>query len=120
MTFDVDMLEIPVSDMNRAVRFFRSFLECNLKVQERENGEVRATCASDHGVLWSLVQRDQFLPSRDGLMATLKFDRSREATVQAVEGAGGCILTFDRSAPDEVIVQDSEGNRFRVIAAQGI
>ncbi|HET9215408.1 MAG TPA: VOC family protein [Terriglobia bacterium] len=107
--------DIPVRDIDRAVRFYSAVLGITLKKEQA--GPGAAVAALPHGegsVGGSLVQNMDAKPSESGPLLYLNADGRLEEALKAVEKYGGRIVAEIHSiAPFgfRAVVVDSEGNR---------
>lgn len=114
----VGWFEIPVDEMDRAVRFYESVLGVELERHRMGPLDMAWFPAGDGtGAPGALVRHPDFYrPSADGVLIYLSApsgDLSNELT--RVEDAGGAILVPRRQISDEhgymAVLQDTEGNR---------
>ena len=112
----ISWVEVPVGDMNRAVRFYNTVMLWDLK--ENVMGPLKMAWfpsdTAEHGAGGSLVENPHYTPSSDG--ALLYFQCPDVAdNIGRVEEAGGQVLrgkTF--IAPNigyMALAIDTEGNR---------
>lgn len=115
-------VEIPVLDLERAMRFYQSVL--GLPASEVYANEVRRvtilpTVSESAGV--ALNQTANFAPSNQGVLVYFRLDGDLQGALDRVAGAGGAIV-----APKQLwepggfyaIVQDTEGNLFALNSAE--
>ncbi len=107
--------DIPVHDIDRAVRFYSAVLGTQLKKEQAGPGVAMATLPHAEGSIGgSLVQNMDAKPSESGPLLYLNTDNRLDDALNAVEKHGGKILWARHSiAPFgfRAIVLDSEGNR---------
>jgi len=115
----VGWFEIPVSDMNRAIKFYETVLD--LKLSRNQMGPLDMAwfpwVESGYGTAGSLAYHpDYYNPSNDGVLIYLTAhsgDLNNE--LSRVEEAGGKVLREKTHISDEygfmALIQDSEGNR---------
>jgi predicted enzyme related to lactoylglutathione lyase len=107
--------DIPVRDIDRAVRFYSAVLGMALKKEQAGPGAAIAALPHPEGsVGGSLVQNMDARPSESGPLLYLNTDGRLDEALMAVEKHGGKILAEVHSiAPFgfRAIVLDSEGNR---------
>ena len=115
----VGWFEIPVQDMDRAVRFYESVFKFRLDRQPM--GELDMAwfpwVTDKPGPPGSLVHHNEFYkPSHEGVLIYLSSqsgDLSKE--LSRVEEAGGKILIPKRQIAEDIgymaVIEDSEGNR---------
>ena len=107
--------DIPVRDIDRAVRFYSAVLGMTLKKEQAGPGAaIVALPHSEGSVGGSLVQNMDAKPSESGPLLYLNADGRLEEALKAVEKYGGKILAEIHSiAPFgfRAVVLDCEGNR---------
>jgi len=107
--------DIPVRDIDRAVRFYSAVLGAHLKKEQAGPGIAMAMLPhADGGVGGCLVQNADARPSETGPLLYLNAHGRLDDAIRAVEMYGGTVLSPRHSiAPFgfRAIVLDSEGNR---------
>jgi len=107
--------DIPVRDIDRAVRFYSAVLGTHLKKEQAGPGMAMAMLPHADGFVGGcLVQSADARPSETGPLLYLNTDGRLDDAVRAVEMHGGTVLSARHSiAPFgfRAIVLDSEGNR---------
>ncbi len=111
--------EVPVMDMNRAVKFYETIFD--FKLQREQMGELDMAWfpfnMETYGSAGSLVyQPDFYKPSADGVLIYLTANSGDVAVELArVEAAGGKVLMPKKQISEEhgfmALFLDSEGNR---------
>jgi predicted enzyme related to lactoylglutathione lyase len=115
----VDFFEIPVSDMERAIKFYNSVFEINLSHIVLGPLEMALFPGENknEGTTGSLVKHKEFYkPSSGGILLYFTApsgDLSEE--LSRVEMAGGKVVIKKRLVSDDfgymALINDSEGNR---------
>ncbi len=108
----INWLEIPVADMNRAVRFYEQVFETTLK---RENmAQIDMAIFAGHEPGGALVAGEGFRPSPDGCVPYLHTPQLTALLVR-VQAAGGKTVFGPLQLPGDIghiaHIIDSEGNR---------
>jgi uncharacterized protein len=107
--------DIPVRDIDRAVRFYSAVLGIPLKKEQAGPGVAIATLPHTGGSIGgSLVQNMDAKPSESGPLLYLNTHGRLDEAVNAVERHGGRVLADRHSISPfgfRAIVLDSEGNR---------
>jgi hypothetical protein len=107
--------DIPVRDLDRALRFYSAVLGTQLKKEQAGPGVAMAVLPHDEGSIGGcLVQNMDARPSENGPLLYLNTDSRLDDALNAVEKHGGSVLWARHSiAPFgfRAIVLDSEGNR---------
>jgi predicted enzyme related to lactoylglutathione lyase len=113
----VSWFEIPVSDMDRAIRFYETVFD--IKLVRKSAGALDMALFPDIG---SLVKYETFYkPSQDGVLIYLTAQSDDLATeLGKVENAGGKVLLSKRQISEEMgymgLFTDTEGNRIALLS----
>jgi predicted enzyme related to lactoylglutathione lyase len=113
----VSWFEIPVSDMDRAIRFYETVFD--IKLVRKSAGALDMALFPDIG---SLVKYETFYkPSQDGVLIYLTAQSDDLATeLGKVEIAGGKVLLSKRQISEEMgymgLFTDTEGNRIALLS----
>jgi predicted enzyme related to lactoylglutathione lyase len=106
--------EIPVTDLDRAVRFYESVFGVALERDTSEGEEAAYFPAGDGpvGSAGALVKGDSYVPSVDGTRVYLEILDVDAACERAI-AAGGAVLFPPTEVDDTLVaeIRDSEGNR---------
>jgi predicted enzyme related to lactoylglutathione lyase len=114
MSHPVHWFEIFVTDIDRAVRFYQTVLNVELR-RENEDGRPMAIFASavQEGVGGCLVRQPGREPTDRGVLIYLDANGKLDACLGRVERAGGTVVQpkTDIGPPGFIaLVRDSEGN----------
>ena len=115
--------EIPVTDMDRAVRFYEAVFVVKLERREVDGYDMAFFPRADGrpGASGALAKGDVYKPTRDG--AILYFDvLDIDAVIIRAETAGGSLLYPKKDIGEAGFVAeiaDSEGNRIALSQAAG-
>ena len=106
--------EIPVTDLDRAVRFYESVFEIALE-RDTSDGEEAAYFPAGDGPVGSagaLVKGESYVPTVDGTRVYLEVADVDGAVARAI-AAGGAVLYPATEVDDTLVaeIRDSEGNR---------
>ncbi|WP_086737168.1 VOC family protein [Erythrobacter colymbi] len=113
--------EIPVTDMDRAVRFYEAVFKVELDRRETDGYDMAFFPRADGrpGTSGALAKGDAYKPTRDG--AILYFDvPDLDAVIARAEAAGGSVLYPKKDIGEAGFVAeiaDSEGNRIALSQA---
>lgn len=114
----VNWFEIPVTDLDRARKFYEQVLDIEITVQEF--GELKMgwfpSSDSSPGASGSLVQNDHYTPSYHGSMVYFSVE-DIQSILKNVEQLNGKILSGKTSIGEFGYVghfEDSEGNRIGI------
>lgn len=111
----VTIIEIPVTDFNRAVNFYKNVL--NLPIEEFEMGgnQMGVIQAENELVNVCLVKGDGYQPSENGTIIYLNTEDDLQPILDRVESNGGKIIVpKSEISPDMgfyAILTDTEGNK---------
>ncbi|MGE5424278.1 MAG: VOC family protein [Syntrophothermus sp.] len=114
----VGWFELPVSDMERAVKFYESVF--GFKLRRQEMGELYMAMfpnvEDSFGTSGSLVKNEEYIPSADGILiyfTTPSGDLVKD--LEVVKKSGGTILLEKTLISKEIgymaMFLDTEGNR---------
>jgi uncharacterized protein len=114
MANQVVWVDIPVVDLDRAVRFYSAVLGSEVKKQEYPGMTIGLLPGAEKEVSGCLFTKDDEKPSATGLLIYLNAQGRLDQAVAAVEANGGkVILPKQPIGPHgfRAVVLDSEGNR---------
>lgn len=112
----LNWFEIPVSDFNRAKKFYETVLDCKLHEMEMDGGKY-AMFPSDQEaghVGGGLIKAEGYAPSKTGSVIYLNAMPDLSPALARVEKAGGEIMVPKMSIGENGFMAhfiDSEGNR---------
>ncbi len=121
----VGWFEIPVTDMERAIKFYEKVLDIELEKQKigKEFMAWFPFKEDGFGASGTLIKHEQYKPSKDGVLIYLtppSGDLSIE--LSRVENAGGTVFTEKTLISEEYgyygLFIDSEGNRIGIHSRQ--
>ncbi|MCO6509847.1 MAG: VOC family protein [Aridibacter famidurans] len=113
----VSWFEIPVSDMDRARKFYETIFD--IEMQELPMPEFKMVAfpmdmGSGH-VHGALCQHEMYTPSQDGVVVYLNANPEIQKVIDRIEDAGGTIVIPKTQISEEIgymaFFTDSEGNR---------
>lgn len=117
----VGWFEIPVTDMERAIKFYEKVLDLELEKQKIGEEFMAWFPFKEDGLGTSgtLIKHEQYKPSSDGILIYLTPPSGDLAIeLSRVEGAGGTVLTEKTLISEEHgyygLFLDSEGNRIAI------
>jgi len=110
--------DIPVTDLDRARKFYAAVLQAEIELMEGAPGEVALLPMEPGSVSGDLVRSENQKPGAGGITIYLDSKGDPEGMMERVVAAGGKVLTPVASMGDRVgsigFFQDSEGNRIGV------
>lgn len=111
----LDWFEIPALDIERAVRFYSTVFDIELRIGEVHPGYPMAMLPANDGVTaGALVQGEGYTPSSEGVIVWLNGGDDLSVVMDRVQAAGGQVLSPKMSLGEHgsaASFQDSEGNR---------
>jgi len=115
MAHAVNWFEIPVSDLDRAVKFYEEVLGADLQRQTMNNTEMAFLPWQQGEVSGALCKGEFYKPSDNGVVLYLNGGEDLSKPLSKVEGAGGKVLMEKTKINDDIgymaFFLDSEGNR---------
>ena len=106
--------EIPVTDMDRAIRFYKAVFHFHFHPQMMDNNEMALFPFTDEykGISGALAKGDIYKPTKDGVLIYFKTEHI-EATLQWATANGGQVLypVTDNGIGLVAEIEDTEGNR---------
>jgi predicted enzyme related to lactoylglutathione lyase len=109
-------VEIPVSDMERAIAFYETVLEIKLQPMNFGGFEMAwfPNAGSAPGATGTLIKQESYIPSKEGPMVYF-YSQDVQIELDRVEAAGGTIYQPKTQISPEHgymgVLIDSEGNR---------
>jgi len=110
----LNWFEIPVTDMERAQRFYNHILDTALVAGPGQSGFLMSMFPDEEGVGGALVAGDDYVPGTAGTIVYLNCNPSLDAVLSRVEAAGGEILVPSTDIGENgsfAFILDTEGNR---------
>ncbi len=105
-------VEIPATDLNRAVKFYNSILDLEMEVLDF--GQEKMACLpNDEGAIF---QAEGYQPSKDGVLVSFETGSQLEETIRKIKELGGKITQDKTKIEAEGRAYfahfiDTEGNR---------
>lgn len=110
----LNWFEIPVTDIERAARFYGQILDVEMSPFPAGQGYVMSMFPDDGGVGGGLVSGEGYTPSASGAVVYLNCNPSLDAVLARVEAAGGQIQMPKTDIGENgfiAFILDTEGNR---------
>jgi predicted enzyme related to lactoylglutathione lyase len=114
MANQVVWVDIPVSDLDRAVRFYSSVLGAPVKKQETEGMTIGMLPGAEEDVRGCLYRSDKDRPSDHGPLLYLDCTGRLDDALKAVPMGGGKVIDAKKKIGQygfRAVILDSEGNR---------
>jgi predicted enzyme related to lactoylglutathione lyase len=111
----INWFEIPATDFNRSVNFYKQVL--NIEIQETDMFGMKMGFMPTDGsnVAGALVQGDGYTPSQDGALVYLNGGNDLQNMLSRVEPAGGKVIVPKTQISPEIgyfaMFIDTEGNK---------
>ncbi len=110
----LNWFEIPVSDMDRALKFYNTILGAEMSTMEAMPGFTMAMFPAEDGVGGALLQGDGYVPSTEGAVVYLNGGENLSTVLDKVEGAGGSVAVPKMDIGENGFIaffMDTEGNK---------
>jgi len=110
----LNWFEIPVRDMDRAVKFYNAILGADLEAMDMGESQMAMLPMEGEGVSGALTKADGFTPGNDGPLIYLNGGADLNTALSKIEGAGGQVLVPKTSIGEHgfyALFADTEGNR---------
>lgn len=111
----VSILEIPVTDISRAIKFYQVILDITIEKFEMPGMEMGLLPYEEQVVTAVLVKGEGYEPSSKGVTIYLNAGENLQVMLDKVEKNGGKIITPKTPHADEsgffALFLDSEGNK---------
>lgn len=106
--------DIPVTDMDRAVKFYSAVLQIEMQPFDAERAKMAFFPFDENSVSGALVQSEMVVPSEKGTTAYLNGGDDLNAPLSRIEAAGGQVLQEKMAIGEYGFVAyflDTEGNK---------
>jgi predicted enzyme related to lactoylglutathione lyase len=111
----INWFEIPVTDLDRSIKFYETILGAAPQKWEMEGMEMAVLPMEGDGIGGALCKGEWYKPSQEGSLVYLNGGDDLNTVLNRVEGAGGKVVVPKTEITDEIgffgIFIDSEGNR---------
>ncbi len=113
----LNWFEIPVLDINRAMKFYETIFNIKMNYLEMEGLKMASFIADDMTgkVSGALSQSEMHIPGKNGVIVYLNGNPDLEIPLSMVEGAGGKVVMSKTFVNENVgymaFIMDTEGNR---------
>ncbi|TGL37644.1 VOC family protein [Leptospira perdikensis] len=118
----VSIVEIPVSNMERAIKFYQTILNVSIEKMNMEDTELGVIPASENSVNVVLVKGKDYVPTKNGVVIYLNLGDDLQPALDKVEKNGGKILLTKTLISPEMgyyaYISDSEGNKIGMHSAK--
>ena len=113
----LNWFEIPVNDMDRALKFYNTIFNVEVIAQETTPGFAMAMFPVEDGVGGALMHGEGYKPSTDGAVVYLNGGDNLSTVLNKVEDAGGEVVTSKTNIGEHGFIAffaDTEGNKVGV------
>ena len=110
----VGWFEIPVTDMNRALKFYCTIFNAEMTAQEAMPGFTMAMFPAQDGVGGAIVQGQGYSPSNAGTVVYLNGGDNLNTVLEKVEDANGEVIMPKTGIGENGFIAyfaDTEGNK---------
>ena len=114
MASALNWFEIPVSDMDRAVKFYNTVLGADMKAGPAMPGYTMAMLPSEDATGGALVQGEGYTPTTEGALIYLQCGDDLSVSLGKIAGAGGKVLQPKTDIGENGFIAyflDTEGNK---------
>lgn len=117
----INWFEIPVSDLDRATRFYESILDTRLQRETMDGVELAMFPMDEKSVSGALAKADFLAPSADGSVVYLNAEGIMDQAIAKAQKMGSTVF-FPKTAIGEngfiAHISDSEGNKIALHSMQ--
>jgi predicted enzyme related to lactoylglutathione lyase len=114
----ISWFEIPATDFQRAVSFYRIILDVEIKETEMFGTKMGFFPTDGKNVSGAIVQGEDYTPSTDGIIAYLNGGNDLQAVLDKVENNHGKVIVVKTQISPEMgyfgMFVDTEGNKMAV------
>lgn len=110
----LNWFEIPVTDMDRAMKFYDAIFDIELSADEMMPGAKMAMFPAEGGVGGALLSAEGYVPSAEGTVVYLNCGEDLAPVLARVEGAGGQVVVPKTDIGENgffAFILDTEGNK---------
>lgn len=111
----INWFEIPATDFNRSVSFYKQILDVEIQETEMFGMKMGFMPGDGANVSGSIVQGEGYTPSTDGAVVYLNGGNDLQTVLGRVEAAGGAVIVPKTQISPEIgffaMFIDTEGNK---------
>lgn len=111
----ISIIEIPVTDLNRAIQFYQTILGISIETMAMGDTELGVLPAKEGSVNVVLVKGSDYIPAKNGVLVYLNLGNDLLPALDQVEKNGGKIILpktlIDPQMGYYALFVDSEGNK---------
>ncbi|PST83800.1 VOC family protein [Pedobacter yulinensis] len=117
----ISIVEIPVTDFSRALKFYGSVLDVTIETTDMSGTQMGVVPAAEGAVNLILVKGPDYNPSATGAIIYLQAGADLQPVLRKVEAAGGKVMLPKTEISPEMgffaLFTDPEGNRLGLHSA---
>lgn len=121
MSSFVSIIEIPVTNLERATAFYEAVLGIQIELNEMDGVQMGIFPYENEAVSIVLALGNDYQPSQTGVLLYLQAAKGIESVLQAVEQQGGNVLLPKTLISDDMgyyaLFTDCEGNKMGLHAS---
>lgn len=111
----IKWFDIPSSDFDRAVEFYKNILDVDIKIIDCGKEKMGCFPVDDLGISGSITWAENFKPSADGVLLSFDGGENLNDVLEKVKNNGGKVITKKTKIEAEgrgyfAVFTDSEGN----------
>ena len=112
----VNWFEVPVSDLDRAIAFYKQIFACEMEATEIGNMKMAFFPAEDMsgGATGALMLNESYVPSHEGTLVYFSTPDVAEPLSKVAKAGGKVMLEKTQISPEHgymCVFEDTEGNR---------
>ena len=114
MSNAINWFEIPVVNMERALKFYNAIFGLNMETMEAMPGFTMAMFPAEDGVGGAIIKGEGYAPSQEGTVVYLNGGDDLSQVLNKVESAGGNVMMPKTDIGEHGFVAffaDTEGNK---------
>jgi predicted enzyme related to lactoylglutathione lyase len=110
----LNWFEIPVTNLDRATKFYETMLQAKLRRENFHGTEMAVIVAEDAGVGGALILDKKRKPNGDGTLVYLNANGQLDAAIRLASESGGSVVLPKTEIGDIgaiALIRDTEGNQ---------
>ncbi|VAW59923.1 hypothetical protein MNBD_GAMMA11-3376 [hydrothermal vent metagenome] len=110
----INWFEIPVSDFERAIKFYEKVLDIQLKREKMDGINLAIFPADEEAIAGALVKVDFLQPGEQGCLVYLNVEGMMDGVIERAQSQGSSVFLAKTHIGDPgyiAHISDSEGNK---------